>query len=160
VTFSPRNLFLAAARERERELGLLRHWRGRLEQQATKKTTRTTTTTTTRHSHGGRTEHIHRNLDPDAAATLYQQLFCVLSSSSFSSVTHPGLLLLLHSSPITSSVCNFFFFFAAYYNIWYPCAPQIDRSSMPHTLLLFSTGLYCSCGCLLIENNFKKKGIR
>ncbi len=106
VTFSPRNLFLAAARERE--LGLLRHWRGRLEQQATKKTTRTATTT--RHSHGGRPEHIHRNLDPDAAATLFQQLFCMLSSSSFSSGTQVcccffALLQLLLLSAISFFLC-------------------------------------------------------
>jgi len=66
--------------------------------------------------------------------------------------------LLLHSSPITSSVCNFFFFFAAYYNIWYPCAPQIDSSSMPHTLPLFSTGnLVCGKGGL-DGNSFKVCG--
>ncbi len=88
VTFSPRNLFLAAASERERERELQGFYGIGEEdssRQETKKTTRTATMT--RHSYGGRTEHIHRNLDPDAPATVYQQLFCVLSSFAFSSVT-------------------------------------------------------------------------
>ncbi len=155
VTFSPRNLFLAAARERESQ-----GFYGIGEEDSSSRRRR--------RRHAGRRRHGIAMAEELSTFTgiLTQMLQQHCTNNSFAC----SLLFLFLLSPrfaVASSLFSnysfclqFLSFFAAYYNIWYLCAPQIDRSSMPHTLLLFLKGLYCSCGCLLTENNFKKIGIR